>query len=190
MSAVNSPEFLLQQSDAIDSADKFFFFYFQHKASLQGRSLVEDMKIAREKERALKNRAKNPFAEFEEDEEEEAFAQELAEKLLRESAGGAKVDEEWEQFIDFDYDSDNETTKDVIKKARRVSSTAKDSNFVKVEGGEFDETSSDEGLSLLNSKKVKRKQERSLFVSAEDFEPDFKSKSNRKRQPRNRQKMH
>ena len=138
--AVNSPAFLLQRPDNIASNERFFYQFFQQKANLEGKSLVQEMMLARERAKLLKRKENSPFAEFEEDEEEEAFAEKLAEKLLQESGGGRAVDEDLEDDIDFDYSSDEGETKASPAKRQKTETTLKGN------GDEDSEDDDDEGI--------------------------------------------
>mmetsp|Transcript_3118 Transcript_3118/g.3515 ORF Transcript_3118/g.3515 Transcript_3118/m.3515 type:complete len:1005 (+) Transcript_3118:54-3068(+) len=112
---VNSPSFLLKKPEQISSDQKFFYQFFHQKAKLDGRSLIDDMKLAKERAKKAKRRANDPFAEYESDEEEEAFAQKLAEKMLRDSGGGEiDVDPDF----DFDYSSDESESAEEDSKAK------------------------------------------------------------------------
>lgn len=168
--AVNSPKFLLQNPKSIATNEKFFYQFFQQKASLQGKSLIQEMTLARERAKKLQKKQNSPFADLEEDDEEEAFAQSLMEKMLQQNAGGIKADADVEEGIDFDYSSDEETPSP--EDFQLGMSDEDELGFDMLDGSDVDSDDS-------SSPKRKRR-DKPVFASAEEFEEMKRKRKKRK----------
>ncbi|GBG26934.1 CCAAT/enhancer-binding protein zeta [Hondaea fermentalgiana] len=103
--SVNSAKFLLKSEEEIPEEDRFFHQYFHRQAKLENRDLRSDLY---EKMNSDKGESVDPGDDSEE--EMDAFADKLADKLMQDTFGKADVDGDMDLDLDYSEDEDDEKT--------------------------------------------------------------------------------
>jgi len=97
--AANSPAFLLQDGSKVNPDEKFLFDYFHKRAENHSEDLREQMAI---KSLKISNSAnRDEFLDDDDEEEMDAFADKLAEDMMKEEFGNPDMDGD---DLDVDYD--------------------------------------------------------------------------------------